>query len=105
MQELLDTIGDVFTNLRLESGMTQRQVAKIAGCTQAKVSDLENARSDVFISTIHKIASAYGYDIEIHFVKAQDEFDSVLSDFIREEGSAEVSESGDRIDHPGESAD
>lgn len=46
--------------LRLSRGLSQEQVAKLMGSTQAQVAKLEAGRPDVRISTVKKIAAALG---------------------------------------------
>lgn len=48
--------------LRLSRGLSQDQVAKLMGSTQAQVAKLEAGRPDVRMSTVKKIAAALGVD-------------------------------------------
>lgn len=72
-QELLDSIAAALIHIRRESRMTQRQAAAKANSTQARISDLENGKADVFVSTLQRWAAVYGYDVEIHFVPVEEE--------------------------------
>jgi len=68
LQALLDDIANALQILRARAGLTQKQAAKAGQTTAARISDLENAKADVFVSTLQKIANGYGYEVEIHFV-------------------------------------
>jgi len=73
LQALLDDIAGALQILRARAGLTQKQAAKAGHTTPARISDLENAKCDVFVSTLQKIANGYGYDLEIHFVPREEE--------------------------------
>ena len=96
-QNLLDSIGELFLSLRQEAGLTQRQAAEKAESIQARVSNLENGKADIFILTLQKWARVYGYDIELHVVpledRRQEEFEDTLAalmDEIEKEDNATV---------------
>jgi transcriptional regulator with XRE-family HTH domain len=73
LDNILQGLGEVLQHLRVESNLTQRQAAKLADTTQARISDLENAKADVFVSTLVRMAKAYRYELEINFVPVEDE--------------------------------
>jgi len=73
LKDLLDDIAGALRILREGAGMTQKQAAKAGHTTSARISDLENAKCDMFVSTLQKIADGYGYDLEIHFVPREEE--------------------------------
>jgi len=73
LQDLLNDIASALQFMRAEARLTQKQAAKRGNTTSARISDLENAKCDVFVSTLQKIANGYGYDMEIHFVPREEE--------------------------------
>ena len=102
-QNLLDNIGAAFLQFRQEAGLTQRQVAKNADSTQARISGIENGRADIFVLTLQRWARVYGYDLEISFVPVenvgQQDFEdglAALLEEIEEESHAEVHEEDQR---------
>ena len=101
-QALLDSIGELFLELRQEAGLTQRQAAELADRIQARISYLENGKADIHVLTLQKWARVYGYEIEISVVPIrteQQEFEDNLAALLREieeEGNAEVQEEGNR---------
>lgn len=59
-EDLLVGVGEIFHNLRLEAGLTQRQAAKLLGTTQAEVSYMETgAKKDIKLSTLLSWANFY----------------------------------------------
>jgi len=62
---------DEFLKARLESGLTQAEVAERIGTTQSAVARLEsgNRRHSPSLATLEKYASALGYKVQIHLVK------------------------------------
>lgn len=81
-QALLDSIGELFLELRQEAGLTQRQAAEKAESIQARVSNLENGKADVFILTLQKWARVYGYDIQLHVVPIEDEGEKAFNELL-----------------------
>lgn len=71
-QALLLSIGEALIMLRQGSGLTQRQAAKLANSTQARISDLENGKADVQILTLQRWAKTYGYEVELSFVPIEE---------------------------------
>lgn len=49
--------GKILKDLRLEAGISQQEVARLAGITQAHVAKIETERVDPRISTVNKIIS------------------------------------------------
>lgn len=72
-KNLWENVGSALRTVREQEGLTQRQAAKLAESTQARISDVENGKADLFVSTIQKWARVYGYSIEIHLVPMDDE--------------------------------
>jgi transcriptional regulator with XRE-family HTH domain len=68
IQKFRKEIGDTFTELRLENGWNKRTAATLADIPQTTMTRIENATQDVYLSTLYKMAHAYGYAIEIGFV-------------------------------------
>lgn len=67
-KELLLSISDAFVQIRAASGLTQRQAARLIESTPSRISELENAKTDIMILTLQKWADAYGYRLELSFI-------------------------------------
>lgn len=78
-QNLLDNIGAGLLTLRINSGLTQREAAKKAESTQARLSDLENGKAGVQVATLQRWADIYGYELEILFVPSEEETDETTA--------------------------
>ncbi|MGO9201172.1 MAG: helix-turn-helix domain-containing protein [Limisphaerales bacterium] len=55
-------------SLRQRRGMTQAELAKAIGTTQANVSRLERFDSNLILGTLEKVARALGADLQIELV-------------------------------------
>jgi transcriptional regulator with XRE-family HTH domain len=62
---------DEVLKARVESGLTQAEVAARIGTTQSAIARLESAepKHSPSIATLQRYASAMGYKVEIRFVK------------------------------------
>lgn len=67
-QKLLEEIGDIFFDFRLEKGWSQRSASIHLGTSQQNIPRLEKGRQDLKLSTLQKYAHAYGYKVEVNFV-------------------------------------
>jgi DNA-binding XRE family transcriptional regulator len=56
VHQLLLKLGKRIRALRLDRGWTQEELAHRSGLNRSYMSDVENGRSDVSLSTLHKIA-------------------------------------------------
>lgn len=81
---LLEDIGQMFKDLRVESGMTQQQAARALGVSQGRVPVLEHGQADVMITTLNRWASLYGLGVQISLVPIEDEFDEALREAAEE---------------------
>jgi transcriptional regulator with XRE-family HTH domain len=72
-QNLWENVGSSLRTVREQAGLTQRQAAKLAGSSQSRLSEVEIGKADLFVSTIQKWASVYGYTVEIHLVPVDEE--------------------------------
>lgn len=61
-------IGLLIKKLRLEKGLTQKELAKKLHTTKSAISRLENHADSVRISTLEKVAQALGKEVQINFV-------------------------------------
>lgn len=61
-------IMQMIIDIRQEKGLTQKQLAELAGIEQASLSRIENGKVSPDISTIKKIAGATGKRLRIEFV-------------------------------------
>lgn len=82
--QLLANIGAIYKELRLESGLTQRQAADMLNTSQARVPVLEKGQADIMVTTLNRWANLYGHKVEIHLVPIEDEFDKALRESIEE---------------------
>ena len=64
-QELLTILGECFAQLRLDAGLSQREVAEMAGTNQAQVSYIERGERDLRLSTVVKWARFYDREFQI----------------------------------------
>jgi transcriptional regulator with XRE-family HTH domain len=62
---------DEVPKARASSGLTQAEVAERIGTTQSAVARLESGalKHSPSIATLHKYAKAFGYSVEVKFVK------------------------------------
>lgn len=81
---LLAQIGELYKELRLEAGLTQREVATALGTSQARVPVLEHGQADVMITTLNRWASVYGHQVQITLVPIEDEFTKALREAAEE---------------------
>ena len=57
----------------LEEGVTQAQLAKMVGTSAPYVSRLINKKEGILNKTFVEMLDKLGYDIELHYVKKQQE--------------------------------
>lgn len=65
--DIYSEISEMVIKLRDEVGMTQKQLAKKAGLTQANISNIEKGVSRPTVETLKKIADATGKRLVIEF--------------------------------------
>lgn len=58
-------LGILLKQARLESGLTQEQIAKLLKTTKSVVSRMENHSTDIRLSTLEKFAKAVGREIYV----------------------------------------
>ncbi len=61
-------LGILLKQARLESGLTQEQIAKRLNTTKSVVSRMENHATDIRLSTLERFAKAVGREIHIALV-------------------------------------
>jgi HTH-type transcriptional regulator / antitoxin HipB len=61
-------LGVLLKQARLESGMTQEQIAKELQTTKSVISRMENHATDIRLSTLEKFAKAVGRHIHVALV-------------------------------------
>lgn len=90
-ESLLKNVGELFKDVRLSIGLSQRGAAALSLSTQARISYLEKGATDVQLLTLHRFARAYGYELEIHLTPILDpetkEFNDALAEAMAELGS------------------
>jgi transcriptional regulator with XRE-family HTH domain len=65
-------LGKAIQTCRVKVGLSQGELAKLAGISVSYLSMLENSKRDPTISTVQKIANALGVPIEILFFLGAD---------------------------------
>jgi transcriptional regulator with XRE-family HTH domain len=60
-------VGTQIAKLRQRAGLTQTQLAALAGMSAPKISDIERSARNVTFATIVRIASALGSRVDINF--------------------------------------
>ncbi len=58
-------IGSMIKEMRLESGMTQEELAEKLETKKSVISRMENHSEDIRLSTLQKVASVFGKRIQI----------------------------------------
>lgn len=86
---LLAAIGGMYKDLRVESGLTQRQAADKIGTSQARVPVLEKGQADIMVTTLNRWANLYGHEVQISLVPIEDEFTKALREAAEELASEE----------------
>ena len=77
-------VPELIRQARLESGLTQRQLASRLGVTQAAVAQLESARTNPTIATLERALDATDHRLELRIVPAAREVDeSLLREALR----------------------
>ena len=60
-------IGEEIKQMRLNSGMTQEELAKRLSTTKSAISRLENHSESVRLSTIEKVAEVFNKQVVVNF--------------------------------------
>jgi transcriptional regulator with XRE-family HTH domain len=56
------------TRLRLQKGLTQKELAKAVGTRQSSIARLESGKSQPSLSFLHKVVEALGGRLQVHIV-------------------------------------
>ena len=72
-QKKIAEIAEMIVAARNDQGITQGQLAKIAGVSQANISKFETGSSKPNILTLKKIADGLGKRLVVAFVDGEDE--------------------------------
>lgn len=65
----MQNIGSQISHLRRKSGKSQTEIAVSIGMHQAELSKIERGIGNPSISTLEKIASSLGAELDIEFIK------------------------------------
>lgn len=60
------TLGAILRNIRHQHGMSQAQLADLAGCTRITVHNIEHDKANPRFSTLVNVFGAMGYTMNIH---------------------------------------
>jgi len=89
-QAIFYKLADEILLMRKQRGLTQQELAKKAGTTQAVVSRLENASVRASLETVAKIADALGAAVEIHLKPLEDIKDEIASRGTKKQKSVPI---------------
>lgn len=64
MDILFENLGETIKKIRKAKGLSQRELAKLAGVSDATISKLENNTANITMENIKKIVSALGFSFE-----------------------------------------
>jgi transcriptional regulator with XRE-family HTH domain len=64
-KSLVADLGLIFSDIRMEIGLSQREAATLLDTTQARISGAETGDWDPKLSTLIKYAKGYGYDVQV----------------------------------------
>ncbi len=60
-----ETIQEILTSLRKRKGLTQQEVGNFLGVSHAAISDLENSKTEVTLTTLERWAECLGKEVEV----------------------------------------
>lgn len=78
IQKLRDDVANLFLDLRLEDGLTQREAARRMGVPQSNLNRVEQGGTDMRLSTLQKFAHGYGFRVEVSFIPIEEETDGPI---------------------------
>jgi transcriptional regulator with XRE-family HTH domain len=64
-------LGQTIKALRKLRGMTQAQLAELAGVERTSITNIERGNQTLTVLTINAIAAALGYQVRVQFVLAK----------------------------------
>jgi len=64
-------LGKVIRALRKSSGLTQSQLAQLAGLERTSICNIERGRQMLTVESINSIAAAMGYIVKVKFQKKE----------------------------------
>lgn len=67
--------GTVLRKARLEAGLTQHQLARRLGVTQAALAQLESPRANPTVATLERVLAGTGHRLELRATPAPPEID------------------------------
>lgn len=70
--DIQEEIADLISSLRTEAGLTQEELAKLTGISQANISKFENRVSVPNISSLKKIADGLGKRVVVSFIDKEE---------------------------------
>lgn len=76
------TVGEIIRELRLQKGLTQKQLGDLCGMADSAIRRYESGRANPKLETIKKIADALDTSIDILL---EDNWEKYLPHFIRDE--------------------
>ncbi|HHV61694.1 MAG TPA: helix-turn-helix transcriptional regulator [Firmicutes bacterium] len=73
MMGLIESIGSRLREARERTGLTQEAAAASVGINRVQLSQYENGRREIDISTLARLAALYGYTIDFFLGEAEGE--------------------------------
>ena len=65
MKKRNDEWTQMLTEMRQETGLTQKQAAKLAGLSENYVANVERNRVSPTVRKLDKVLAVYGYELEV----------------------------------------
>lgn len=96
----MKTLGATLADLRSMSGLTQAEVARRMGTSQAAIARLEAGGQSPSMGTLQDFARANGFCLEIGFIPASDERSGCVLVLHGAQGTGEHHDARDMGDAP-----
>lgn len=77
------TVANSIKKYRLAAGMSQKELARKIGKSETYIGDAENARNEVAVTVLEKIAGAVGVPLMKMLDESYGEEKSVFDDFVK----------------------
>lgn len=80
----INTIGTAIAHARTAAGLSQRELAHLAGTSQPALARLERGRENPTLATLGRLAAAAGCDVRIALVPRRRVDDAVIAAYKRD---------------------
>lgn len=89
-------LGEMIRKLRIENGLTQKQLGELCGMADSAIRRYESGRANPKIETIGKIADALGVSID-YLMTGKKSVSDVLTDILSESNTIAAHLDGDEF--------